>query len=150
MKDEDDLKISEDLTTNYILPSTMTLHGDDIHLFDTVAHLLLTVSLEELGLKMPSTSSYSPDETLHLRMELSEKLLELAIEECREPNDIDGIPDVNDMAPAQLVLHAAEVKKDKLLAAERRDLQICRLAEGGRRPREQVSLLHPIFDVFKL
>ena len=70
---------------------------------------------------MPSTSSYSPDETLHLRMELSEKLLELAIEECREPNDIDGIPDVNDMAPAQLVLHAAEVKKDKLLAAERRD-----------------------------
>ena len=44
--------------------------------------------------------------------------------------------DVNDMAPAQLVVHTAEVKREKLLAAEERDLQICRLAEGGRRPRE--------------
>ena len=60
MKDEDDLKQSADYTTNtnYILPSNITLLGDDINLFDNVAQLLITVSLEELGLKMPSTSTY--------------------------------------------------------------------------------------------
>ena len=143
MKDEDDLKQWGDYTNNYILPSNITLLGDDINLFDNVAFLLITVSLEELGLKMPSTSSYSLGATLRLRIELAEKLLEVAVEESREPNVINGIPDVNDMAPAQLVVHTAEVKREKLLAAEERDLQICRLAEGGRRPREQGSLLHP-------
>ena len=58
MKDEDDLKQSADYTTKYILPSNITLLGDDINLFDNVAQLLITVSLEELGLKMPSTSTY--------------------------------------------------------------------------------------------
>ena len=58
---------------------------------------------------MPSTSSYSVGATPRLRMELAEKLLEVAIEEAREPNVINGIPDVNDMAPAQLVVHTAEV-----------------------------------------
>ena len=138
------MKQSGDHTNNYILPSNVTLLGDEINLYDNVAHLIITVSLEELGLKMPSTSSYSVGATLRLRMELAEKLLEVAIEEAREPNVINGIPDVNDMAPAQLVVHTAEVKREKILADEERDLQICRLAEGGRRLREQVSLLHHI------
>ena len=145
MKDEDDLKQSGDFTTNYNLPSNITLLGDDIILFDNVTHLLMTVSFDELGLKMPSTSSYTVDATLRLRMELAEKLLEVAVKECREPNHlINGTPDLNDMAPAQLVVHAAEVRREKLLEAEERDLLICRLAEDGRRPREEVSLLHHI------
>ena len=99
------MKQSGDHTNNYILPSNVTLLGDEINLYDNVAHLIITVSLSELGLKMPSTSSYSVGATPRLRMELAEKLLEVAIEEAREPNVINGIPDVNDMAPAQLVVH---------------------------------------------
>ena len=56
-----------------------------------MAHLLLTVSLEELGLKIPSTSSYSQGDTLHLRMELAEKLLEVVVEECGEPTVIENL-----------------------------------------------------------
>ena len=82
---------------------------------------------------MPSTSSYSVGATLRLRMELAEKLLEVAIEEAREPNVINGIPDVNDMAPAQLVVHTAEVKREKILADEERDLSFSRSAELSRR-----------------
>ena len=44
MKDEDDLKQSADYTTN-----TNYIFGDDINLFDNVAHFLIIVSLEELS-----------------------------------------------------------------------------------------------------